>query len=101
MELARANIHWRRPFHLGNGRIGHEGRTERAFWAYAELMDAAERLRKSMGRHLKAFGLTLVQFRVLEMIYSDGPRYQGAISWRLGCTKQNISLVVEELERAG
>lgn len=77
--------------------IGQEGRTERAFRAYAELMDAAERLRKSMGRQLEAFGLTIVQVRVLEMIYSKGPRYQEAISWRLGCTKQNISLVVEEL----
>jgi DNA-binding Lrp family transcriptional regulator len=81
--------------------IGHGGRTKRAFRAYAELMDAAERLRKSMGRQLEAFGLTMVQFRVLEMIYRKGPRYQEAISRRLGCTKQNISLVVEELEREG
>ena len=66
-----------------------------------ELVDAAERLRKSMSRQLEAFGLTMVQFRVLEMIYRKGPRYQEAISRRLGCTKQNISLVAEELERAG
>jgi hypothetical protein len=80
--------------------IGQEGKRERAFRAYAELMDAAERLRKSMTRQLAAFGLTMVQFRVLEMIYRKGPRYQEAIARRLGCTKQNISLVVEQLERA-
>jgi DNA-binding Lrp family transcriptional regulator len=79
---------------------GHGGKTERAYRPYAELMDAAERLRKSMGRQLEAFGLTMVQFRVLEMIYRNGPKYQEAIARRLGCTKQNISLVVEQLERA-
>jgi predicted ATP-grasp superfamily ATP-dependent carboligase len=81
--------------------IDQRGKTERAFQAYVELMDAAERLRNFMARKLETFDLTMVQFRVLEMVYHKGPRYQEAISRRLGCSKQNIRLVLDRLERAG
>jgi DNA-binding MarR family transcriptional regulator len=73
-------------------------KTNRAFRAYINLMDAADWLRGEMCDQLATFDLTMMQFRVLETLFREGPQYQQLLSVKFQCSKQNIALVLERLE---
>lgn len=73
----------------------------RAFAAYVDLLDAADCLREKMSRNLVAWDLTVMQFRVMEIILHEGPQYQEGLSRRFGCTKQNIGRVLRRLVECG
>jgi MarR family 2-MHQ and catechol resistance regulon transcriptional repressor len=77
------------------------GKTDRAFGAYVDLMDAADRLREEVGGHLESFDLTKIEFRVLETLYRHGSQYQQALSRKFKCSKQNIGWVLRRLEEQG
>lgn len=76
-------------------------KTNRAFRAYIDLMDAADWLRGEMSRQLEAFDLTMMQFRVLEALFREGPQYQQLMSRKFECSRQNIGGVLERLEKFG
>ena len=76
-------------------------KTNRAFRAYINLMDAADWLRGEMSGQLATFDLTMLQFRVLEALFREGPQYQQPLSVKFQCSKQNIALVFERLEKSG
>jgi len=94
----------------GDLAIGGEGRpkdlarhvkTNRAFRAYIDLMDAADWLRGEMSDQLATFDLTMMQFRVMEAMFRGGAQYQQLLSQRFDCSKQNIARVLKGLLKAG
>ncbi|MGB0034814.1 MAG: MarR family transcriptional regulator [Candidatus Acidiferrales bacterium] len=74
-------------------------KTRRAFAACLDVLDVADWLRSEMSDHLEPFDLTLLQFRVMHVLYQEGPQYQREISRRFRCTKQSIAFVIKCLER--
>jgi len=65
-------------------------KTNRAFRAYIDLMDAADWLRGEMSDQLATFDVTMMQFRVMEALFRGGPQYQQLLSQRFDCSKQNM-----------
>ncbi|HXZ12643.1 MAG TPA: hypothetical protein VEG64_09645 [Candidatus Sulfotelmatobacter sp.] len=85
-------------FTIEKERLTHRGRTLRAFQAFLALMDAAAWIRSEMRGQLAAFGLTLRGFRVLDMLYRDGPTHMGALARACALTPQHAQEVVGQLE---
>jgi MarR family transcriptional regulator, 2-MHQ and catechol-resistance regulon repressor len=81
--------------------LSRHAKMSRAFRAYINLMDAADWLRGEMSGQLATFDLTMVQFRVLEALYREGPQYQQLLSVKFQCSKQSIGLVLERLKKLG
>lgn len=73
----------------------------RALDAYIKLMRAAESVSARLLTHLLAAGLTLSQFGALEALFHLGPLRQGALGEKLLRSSGNITLVVDNLEKAG
>lgn len=71
----------------------------RALNAYIKLMRAAESMTARMDRKLKARGLTMSQFGVLEALFHLGPMCQRELGRKLLKSNGNITTVVENLER--
>lgn len=71
----------------------------RALNAYIKLMRAAESMTAKMDRRLKARGLTMSQFGVLEALFHLGPMCQRELGRKLLKSNGNITTVVENLER--
>jgi len=76
-------------------------KTNRAFRAYIDLMDAADWLRGEMSDQLATFDVTMMQFRVMEALFRGGPQYQQLLSRRFDCSKQNIARVLKGLLKTG
>jgi hypothetical protein len=57
----------------GTEYIDQRGKTKRAFRAYQDVLDTAEWFRRKLRDQLETFGLTLWEFRLLELIYREEP----------------------------
>ncbi len=73
----------------------------RALNAYINLFRAADSLAAGSNARLETAGLTTGQFGVLEALLHLGPLCQHELGEKLLCTGGNITLVVDNLERAG
>jgi MarR family 2-MHQ and catechol resistance regulon transcriptional repressor len=82
-------------------RIDARGKTLRAFRAYLDLLATADWIRTEMRGQLESFDVTLAGFRVLEMLYREGPTYMSAASKKLECNHQNLHVIVRVLEDRG
>jgi len=71
----------------------------RALTAYRELMDVADWFARDLSRQLRRFGLTMPQFRVLEMLHHEGPKSHREIAEKLFCGPRNVTVIVNSLER--
>jgi DNA-binding MarR family transcriptional regulator len=78
-----------------------KGKTRRAYRAYVDLIETADWLRELAARHVAAFRMTLAEYRVMERILRRGPLYPAMLGQRMGCTRQNVTRVIEKLERHG
>ena len=76
-------------------------KTQRAFRAYLDLLDTAEWMRSYMRGPLESFDLTMGGFRLLEMLYRDGPVSVPVAAERRGCKRQNMDVIVTRLEERG
>jgi DNA-binding MarR family transcriptional regulator len=76
-------------------------KTLRAFRAYFDLLDAADWMRSWMRAPLESFDLTMQGFRLLEMLYREGPVSIAAAAKRRGCKRQNIDVAIARLEERG
>lgn len=72
-----------------------------ALSAFINLMRAADSLAAASARRAAAEGLTHSQFGVLEALYHLGPLPQKTLGCKLLKTSGNITMVVNNLERAG
>ncbi len=69
--------------------------------AYVKLVRTAEALHSEVSRGLSADGLTASQFSTLKVLRIQGPLAQRDIAKHLLKTGGNITVVVDNLERAG
>ena len=81
--------------------VSETGKTSRAFRAYVDLMDTADWLRQEMSGQLWRWDLSLLQFRVLETLYNEGPQHQQELSRKFRCSKQNVASVLKRLKNNG
>jgi MarR family transcriptional regulator, 2-MHQ and catechol-resistance regulon repressor len=81
--------------------VGAREKTDRAFQAYLDLLDTAEWLAEKMSRQLKAFEMTMMQFRVMDFLYREGPQYQNELCEKFETSKQNVWYVIDRLVGCG
>ena len=73
-------------------------KTKRAFGAYLDLVDTADWIRKELAGPLAAFGLTMNEFRLLAMLYRDGPMTLGEAAEKRGCNRQNMHVMMARMK---
>jgi DNA-binding MarR family transcriptional regulator len=54
-----------------------------------------------MRGQLATFDLSTFQFRMLATLLHNGPQYERAIAQQFQCSRQNVSRVIQSLERRG
>jgi DNA-binding MarR family transcriptional regulator len=82
-------------------RITHKGKTLRAFRAYLDLLDAADWLRGQLRGPLEAFDLTMGGFRLLELLYREGPMSMRDVVEKRQNNRQNLSVIIARLQERG
>ncbi|MBZ0263353.1 MarR family winged helix-turn-helix transcriptional regulator [bacterium] len=73
----------------------------RSLDAYIKLVRCTESLAASLERGLKAAGLTVSQFGVLEALYHLGSMHQNVLCEKLLKSGGNLTMVVDNLEKNG
>lgn len=73
----------------------------RALNSYIKLSRAAEAVSDTINDHLRADGLTLSQFGVLEALYHLGPMTVGQLGEKILRSSGNMTLVVDNLAKHG
>jgi DNA-binding MarR family transcriptional regulator len=76
-------------------------KTQLAFRTYLELLDTADWMRREMRAHLEAFDLTTAGFRLLEMLYREGPVIKPIAARALQCRRENLLVIIRRLEQRG
>jgi MarR family 2-MHQ and catechol resistance regulon transcriptional repressor len=69
--------------------------------AYRNLVRATESVSLLLVRQMDSFGLTMSQFRVLEMLLHEGPMSQARLSEKLFREESNISVTTTNLVKGG
>jgi DNA-binding MarR family transcriptional regulator len=78
-----------------------EERKLRSFRAYLDLLDTAEWLRRQFAEQLEAFDLTIDGFRLLDILYREGPITTEEFCKRRRCRRQNFDKLITPLEARG
>jgi DNA-binding MarR family transcriptional regulator len=91
----------KRPLHEKGHRPTQREKTARAFRAYVELLDTAEYMKAKLRGQLESFDLTMQGFRLLEMLYREGPVTVPDAAEKRGCKRQNMDAIVARLEQRG
>lgn len=76
-------------------------KTLRAFGAYLEVLDTAAYLKSWMHGPLAMFDLTMQGFRLLVLLYREGPTAMMKAAQEMRYTRQNLEGVVRRLEQRG
>lgn len=76
-------------------------KTGRAVQACLDLIDTAKWLESELRPPLDAFGLTLAEFRVLELLNRVGPMTVSDVARERKCARQNLIATSKSLERRG
>lgn len=76
-------------------------KTQRAFEAYLDLLDAAEWFKSEVRVPLAAFDLTINEFRVLELLYREGAQFATELAKKQRKTRPWIDELVGRLEKRG
>lgn len=79
----------------------HREKTGRAVQACLDLIDTAKWLESELRPPLDAFGLTLAEFRVLELLNRAGPMTVSDVARERKCARQNLIETSKSLERRG
>ena len=79
----------------------HREKTLRAFRVYTELMDTAAWVRSWMKGPLEAYDLSPQGFRMLLMLYENGPTRTMEAAKQMRFRRQNIDRIVGRLENRG
>jgi len=70
-------------------------KTQRAFRAYLDLIDAAEWLKGELRVPLESFDLTMGEFRVLELLNGEGATNLAELGRKRKAKPQNMHAMVE------
>ena len=76
-------------------------KTARAFCAYLNLVDTADWIRRELAGPLDFFGLTINEFRLLHLLYRDGPMSVTDAAKKRGCNRQNLHALIDRAEKWG
>jgi len=79
----------------------HREKTGRAVQACLDLIDTAKWLESELRAPLDSFGLTLAEFRVLELLNRAGPMTVSDVAQERKCARQNLIETSKPLERRG
>jgi MarR family transcriptional regulator, 2-MHQ and catechol-resistance regulon repressor len=79
----------------------HKERTQRAFRAYLDLLDAAERLKAALRGPIKLVDLTLEGFRLLEMLDREGALPFADVVRRRAKDRESTKDVIARMEKHG
>ncbi|HEY6467548.1 MAG TPA: MarR family transcriptional regulator, partial [Candidatus Acidoferrales bacterium] len=103
--LKMAKGHLRRkvskPGRTANGRPTQRARKVKAFRVYLNLLETAEEVRRQLGAQMATFGLTLEEFRLLELLYRKGPATTSDVRERKACSRQNVMRLTGALGERG
>jgi DNA-binding MarR family transcriptional regulator len=78
-------------------RMDQNQKTERAFQAYVDLLDAAEYMRAQVYDQLAFYDLTMNGFRLMELLEREGPMRATAVAERCQWNRQNLDVIVRRL----
>jgi MarR family transcriptional regulator, 2-MHQ and catechol-resistance regulon repressor len=73
----------------------------RAWAAYLELSETAEWMERQLRAPLDVFGLTREEFRLMLMLFRDGPLSIGEGAEKLGRIRQNVEETIRRAEEFG
>jgi DNA-binding MarR family transcriptional regulator len=79
-------------------RMDQNEKTERAFQAYVDLLDAAEYMRAEVYDQLTFYDLTMNGFRLMELLVRYGPMRATAMAERCQWNRQNLDVIVRRLK---
>ncbi len=79
----------------------HQDKTDRAFRAYLELLDAAEWLKGELRVPLASFDVTLPELRVLHLLHTEGALPVVEVARRRRCKWNNSVVMIARMERRG
>lgn len=82
-------------------RATQKEKTLRAFAAYLELLDTAAWLKTWMAGPLASMDLTMQGFRLLVLLYRDGPTPMTEAARQMRFPRQNLEFVLRRLEQRG
>ena len=85
----------------GKRRPTQKEKTLRAFGAYLELLDTAAWLKSWMHGPLASVDLTMQGFRLLVLLYRDGPTPMSDAAKQMRFPRQNLEFVLRRLEKRG
>lgn len=90
-----------RPGRTANGRPTQRARKLKAFRVYLDLLETTEEVRRQLGAQMATFGLTLEEFRLLELLYRKGPATTSDVRERKACSRQNVMRLTGVLGERG
>ena len=73
----------------------------RALNAWIKMKRASNSLQTYINQSLENSGVTITQFGTMEILFHLGPLPQKTISKKMLCSPGNITLVIDNLEKAG
>ncbi|MGD1211817.1 MAG: hypothetical protein ABR973_10740 [Candidatus Acidiferrales bacterium] len=82
-------------------RVTQKEKTQRAWGAYLDLVDTADWIRRELRGPLDAFGLTMEEFRLLVMLYRDGPLTVSMAAEKRERNRQNMHATIMRVEEFG
>ena len=98
---ARVSKNLSGPDRTPTGRPTQKARKLRAFRVYLDLLETAETVRRVLDGQMATFGMTLEEFRFLEMLYRNGATTTSEATKQRACTRQNIARVADALAERG
>jgi hypothetical protein len=97
----RVSKHLDGPDRTRTGRPTQKARKLRAFRVYLDLLETAEAVRRVLEGQMATFGMTLEEFRFLEMLYRSGEMDTSEARKQRFCTRQNVLQLTSALAERG
>lgn len=89
------------PDRTRSGRPTQKARKIRAFRVYLDLMETAEAVRRVLEGQMATFGMTVEEFRFLEMLYRNGIMRTDEARKQRACTRQSLWQMTISLAERG
>jgi DNA-binding MarR family transcriptional regulator len=82
-------------------RPSRKEKRQRAWGAYLDLVDTAEWVQRKLGRALGMFGMSAEEFRLLVLLYREGPLTMTETSEKLDRNRQNLFRTIQDAAEFG
>ncbi|MFZ0980830.1 MAG: MarR family transcriptional regulator [Candidatus Acidiferrales bacterium] len=75
----------------------HKEKTQRALRAYVDLIDTGEWFKSELRGPLETFGVTMGEYRLLELLYHEGKLTVTDLAWKRRIKRQNAEVAIDRL----